>query len=49
LHQAIGMTMERMNSSGATAFKALVTRAKATGQTVMDLCSDVVERRVRVE
>ena len=44
VHQAIGMAMEDLNCSGLEAF---VTLAKATGQSVADLPSDIVERRVR--
>jgi len=48
IHQAIGMAMEYMDCSGRAAFEALITLAKATGQTVPDLSSDVVERRIRI-
>lgn len=48
VHQAIGMAMEYLNCSGLAAFETLVTLAKATGQTVSELSSDVVERRVRL-
>ncbi len=47
VHQAIGMTMEYLDCSGAAAFEALMTRAGATGQTVSDVSADVVERRFR--
>ncbi len=47
MHQAIGMTMEYLDCSGHAAFEALITLAKATGQTVSDLSRDVVERRIR--
>jgi hypothetical protein len=46
VHQAIGMTMEYQDCSGPAAFEALITREKATGQTVSDLSADVVERRI---
>jgi len=46
VHQAIGMAMEDLNCSGLKAFETLVTLAKATGQTLADLSSDVIERRV---
>lgn len=48
MHQAIGMAMEYLDCSGPAAFEALITLAKATGQTVSDLSSDVVERRIRL-
>lgn len=47
VHQAIGMTMEYLDCSGLAAFEALITQAEATGRTVTDLSSDVVERRFR--
>jgi len=40
--------MEYLNCSGLVAFETLVTLAKARRQTVSDLSSDVVERRVRL-
>ncbi len=48
VHQAIGMAMEYLNCSGLAAFETLITLAKATGQTVSDVSSDIVERRVRL-
>ncbi len=48
MHQAIGMAMEYLDCSGLAAFEALINLAKATGQTVSDLSSDVVERRTRL-
>ena len=47
VHQAIGMTMEYLDCSGLEAFETLIRQAKATGQNVSDLSSDVVERRFR--
>lgn len=37
-----------LDCSGLAAFETLVTLAKATGQTVSDVSSDIVERRVRL-
>jgi len=42
------MAMEYLNCSGLEAFEMPITLAKGTGQTVSDLSSDVVERRVRL-
>jgi hypothetical protein len=47
VHQAIGMTMEYLDCSGLAALEALATRAEATGQSVSDVSTDVVERRFR--
>lgn len=48
VHQAIGMAMEYLNCSGLESLETLVVLAKATGQTVSELASDIVERRVRL-
>ena len=47
VHQAIGMTMEYLNCSGMEAFVEITGRANETGQDLLNVAADLVERRFR--
>ncbi len=47
VHQATGMVQVQLGVTTEEAFLALRARSFANGQTMAELASDVVERRVR--
>ncbi|MDQ1426103.1 MAG: hypothetical protein QOD72_3601 [Acidimicrobiaceae bacterium] len=47
VHQAIGMTMEYLGCPGLLALEDLGVRSDQTGQTLLAVAIDVVQRRFR--
>ena len=47
MYEAVGMTMEYLDCSGLTALEALHARSEQTGQNILTVAVDVVQRRFR--